>query len=252
MNFRECLYALGVREETLTEAEKQHLEQEGYLALPNILTPERAAQFGARLDELLRLEGERAGSETHTEAGSDRLSDLVNKDPRFEICFTHPRVLAAIAHVIRGEFKLSSINSRFARPGQGLQGLHADWEEPVEPGDYCVCNSIWLLDDFTEENGATRIVPGSHRSRKLPQTDLPNPNAPYPGEVKIIAPAGTVVVFNSHVWHGGTLNRTQQPRRAMHAYFCRRDLPPQTDQSQYLRLETSARLSEAARYMLDV
>src|SRR5438046_6895931 len=107
----------------------------------------------------------------------------------FEICFTHPRVLAAIAHVLCGEFKLSSLNFRAALPGQGLEGLHADWGSAVEPGDYFVCNSIWLLDDFTEQNGATRVVPGSQRSGKLPKDAMADPTAPYPGEIKVMAPA---------------------------------------------------------------
>src|SRR5207248_2903315 len=119
--------------------------------------------------------GENAGKEVHQETGTDRLSDLVNKAPMFEVCFTHPRVLAAIAHVLRGEFKLSSLNYRAALPGQGLQGLHADWGEAVKPGDYYVCNSIWLLDDFTAANGPTRIVPGSQDSGKRPNEAMFDP-----------------------------------------------------------------------------
>jgi ectoine hydroxylase-related dioxygenase (phytanoyl-CoA dioxygenase family) len=170
----------------------------------------------------------------------------------FEICFTHPRVLAAISHVLGGEFKLSSLNSRASLPGQGLQEMHPDWHGPVEPGDYYVCNSIWLLDDFTEQNGATRVVPGSHRSGKVPRDVMKDPKDPHPDEVKLLAPAGTVVVFNSHTWHGGTLNTSQNRRRAMHSYFCRRDQQQQLDQRKYIRPETYNRLSEAARYILDV
>jgi ectoine hydroxylase-related dioxygenase (phytanoyl-CoA dioxygenase family) len=80
---------------------------------------------------------------------------------------------------------------------------------------------------------------------------LPDPAAPHPGEIKLIAPAGTVVVFNSHVWHGGTLNRTDRPRRALHGYFTRRTNGQQTDQKKHLSQETLARLSPAARFILD-
>jgi ectoine hydroxylase-related dioxygenase (phytanoyl-CoA dioxygenase family) len=61
-----------------------------------------------------------------------------------------------------------------------------------------------------------------------------------------------VVVFNSHTWHGGTLNRTNRLRRGLHSYFCRRHHPQQLDQKKYLRPETLARLSDAARTILDV
>jgi ectoine hydroxylase-related dioxygenase (phytanoyl-CoA dioxygenase family) len=252
MDIHEALTKLGVQNDTLTQTEKDQLDRDGYLPLYNILSSEQVQQFGARLDELSRIEGEKAGLEVHQEVGTDRLSDLVNKDPMFEICFTHPRLLAGISHVLKGEFKLSSLNSRAALPGQGLQALHADWSGAVAPGDYYVCNSIWLLDDFTAENGATRVVPGSHRSGKVPQNVMSDPHEAHPDEVLLLAPAGTVVIFNSHTWHGGTLNVSPNRRRAMHSYFCRRDQPQQLDQRKYIRPETYERLSEAARYILDV
>jgi ectoine hydroxylase-related dioxygenase (phytanoyl-CoA dioxygenase family) len=252
MTTREALRALGVREDTLTAAQQERLDEDGYLVLPAIFTAGEAARFAARLDELAAEEGERAGCETHQEAGSVRLSNLIDKDPLFDVTFTHPQVLAAVARVLRNDLRLSSLNSRAALPGQGLQGLHADWEAPVPPGEYAVCNSIWLLDAFTGENGATRVVPGSHRSRRMPQDEMPDPSAPHPGEVLLQAPAGTVIVFNAHVWHGGTRNRTPRLRRAMHAYFCRRDQPQQTNQRHFLRPETRARLSEVERFILDV
>ena len=83
--------------------------------------------------------------------------------------------------MLGGDLKLSSLNFRAALPGFGLQGLHADWGGAVAPGDYYVCNSIWLLDDFTESNGATRIIPGSQRSGKTPRDVMSDPLAAAPG-----------------------------------------------------------------------
>ena len=249
----DALREMGVREDTLTEQEKEQLDRDGYLPLDGILTPEQIAAMNARLAELLALEGENAGKEVHQEAGTDRLSNLVDKAPDlFAVSFTHPRVLAGIAHVLRGDLKLSSLNHRAALPGQGLQGLHADWGRAVAPGDYHVCNSIWLLDDFSDRNGATRVVPGSHRSGAMPGEAMTDPKAAHLDEVKLLAPAGAVVIFNSHTWHGGTRNETDRPRRALHSYFCRRDQPQQLDQRKHLRPETVAGLSPAARVILDV
>ncbi|GAB4457096.1 MAG: hypothetical protein OHK0029_16210 [Armatimonadaceae bacterium] len=252
MTIKEALTELGVRDDTLTAEEKAQLDRDGYLPLYDMLTPEQVAAFNTRLSELLAEEGTEAGKEVHQEAGADRLSDLVNKSPLFHICFTHPRLLAGIAHVLGGDLKLSSLNFRAALPGHGLQALHADWGEAVSPDNYQVCNSIWLLDDFTEENGATRVVPGSNRSGKMPQQVMENPADPHPDQVLLTAPAGTVVIFNSHTWHGGTLNRTDKPRRAMHSYFTRRHQWQQLDQKKYLRPETREHLSEAAQVILDV
>ena len=252
MQVQEALLSLGVTEQTLSQEEKDQLDRDGFLPLANILSAQQIAQINQRTAELIALEGDDAGKEVHQEAGTIRLSDLVNKDSIFEICFTHPRVLAGISHVLRGDLKLSSLNYRAALPGSGLQGLHADWSGAVQPEDYYVCNSIWLLDDFTESNGATRIVPGSQRSGKAPRDVMADPTQPHPDEVLLTAPAGTVVIFNSHTWHGGTLNTTDQPRRAMHSYFTRRDQKQQLDQKAYIRPETYQRLSPAARFILDV
>lgn len=252
MNMTKALHAFGVHNATLSAAETRFLDDNGYLPLYEILTSAQVTQIAARLAELTEQEGAQAGAEVHQEPGALRLANLVNKDPLFEVCFTHPRVLAAIAHVLNQDFKLSSLNARAALPGEGLQRLHVDWRDAVAPGDYQVCNSIWLLDDFTADNGATRVVPGSHRWGKTPQAMMADPRDPHPEEALLLAPAGTVVIFNSHTWHGGTLNRTDRPRRAMHSYFCRRDQPQQTDQRASLGAETVARLSPAARYILDV
>lgn len=248
---RVALQHCGVTDDILTEAERARLDRDGYLALAGILSTDEVAAINAALARLSAAEGDRAGLEVHQEAGTDRLSDLVNKDPMFEVCFSHPRVLAGIRQVL-GEFKLSSLNSRAAHPGHGHQGLHVDYGSPVQPGEYRVCNSIWLLDDFTADNGATRVVPGSHRRGTMPGAELADATDRHPDEVQLIAPAGTVVVFNSHLWHGGTENRSDRPRRAMHSYFCRRDQPQQLDQLAYVRPETLARLSPAQQFLLDV
>jgi ectoine hydroxylase-related dioxygenase (phytanoyl-CoA dioxygenase family) len=246
-----ALRELGVTAGVLTAAERARLDEDGFLPLPGILSPAQLQVIRDRLAELSAAEGDQAGIEVHQEEGTDRLADLVNKDPVFEVCFTSPRVLAAVRHVL-GDFTLSSLNSRAALPGSGQQRLHTDWGEPVPAGDYQVCNSIWLIDDFTPDNGPTRVVPGSHRSEQLPGQVLADPWAPYPGEVQVLGQAGTVVVFNAHLWHGGTGNTTRRPRRALHSYFCRRGRKQQLDQRAYLRPETLARLSPAARHILGV
>jgi hypothetical protein len=70
------------------------------------------------------------------------LADLINKGAMFDPCFTDPRMLACIAHVL-GDFKLSSLNFRAALPGHGAQLLHADFGRPVPPEGYQVCRRPW-------------------------------------------------------------------------------------------------------------
>ena len=252
MNIEQALHEIGVRDNTLSTEEKAQLDRDGYLPLRGVLNAAQIEALRTTQAALLADEGENAGKEVHQEAGTDRLSDLINKSDLYHVVLTTPRVLAGIAHVLGNDLKLSSLNSRSALPGQGLQGLHADWNGPVTPDAYQVCNSIWLLDDFTPENGATRVVAGSQRSSKMPSDEMKDPRDPHPSETTLLGKAGDVVIFNSHTWHGGTLNRTDQPRRALHGYFCRRRHAPQLDQQKYLRPETRAHLSAAALVVLGV
>lgn len=255
-----ALNELGVSSDLLREEEKNFLDTQGYLNLGRILAEDEMEAIRRRIAELIVLEGEKAGKELRdstfvrnkNDEGTERLSDLVNKGDVFDIFYSHPRVLAAVAHVLGRNFKLSSLNYRAAIPGAGLQKLHADYPDSVPPGDYRVCNSIWLLDDFYAENGATRIVPGTHLKEQLPQEAMENPMDPHPDEIILHAPAGSVVIFNSHVWHGGTTNRTNALRRAIHSYFCRYDQPQQIDQKSYIIPETLQRISPAAAQLLDV
>jgi len=254
------LSKLGVTNDTLSAAEKAFLAQNGYLNLGKLLSDEQLHAINQRLVELMNVEGENSGSELMDspyirhpkEEGADRLADLVNKGEEFDVFYTHPKVLAAMAAVLGETFKLSSLNYRAAKPGMGLQKLHVDWHEAVASDDFKVCNSIWLLDDFSKENGATRIVPGTHLLENLPQDVLVDQMATHPDEVLIEAPAGSVFIFNSHAWHGGTCNLTNKPRRAMHSYFCRKDQPQQIDQKKYIQSQTLERISPMAKEILDV
>ena len=251
MDITTALSQMGVSADTLTDAERESLDRDGFLRIDNAITPEQAAAMRERLQELVDEEGEAAGIEVHKEKGTDRLGDLVNKDPMFDICFSHPRVLACAQHIL-GDFRLSALNSRTALPGDGLTMLHADSGSRVQPGDYENAMSIWFLVDFTMENGPTRVVPGSHRFGKLAQDVLEDDWAKHPDEVYLTGKAGTVYLFNAHIWHGGTKNNSSENRPAAFAFFARRDVSQYIDQRKYIRPETYDRLNDAGRYILDV
>lgn len=252
-DFRRALAELGVEDDTLGPEEKACLEREGYLVLGGLIDADWLAGLRAAFDRLAGAEGADGGREAHTEAGTQRLGDLVNKDPVFDGVYTHPRVLAAVWHVLGRPFRLSSLNGREAMPGEGLQELHADWGDPPAAGEpWHVVNSLWLLDDYTGRNGSTRVVPRSHLERRPIGALVEDRLAPHPREVVLRAPAGTVVVINSHLWHGGTRNESGERRRVCHAYFAGREHGQQTCQQAHLRPETAARLSPAAAMILDV
>ena len=131
---------------------------------------------------------------------------------------------------------MSSLNARSADPhSEDGQPLHVDMSAIPDERGYWVCNTVWMLDDFTPENGATRMVPGSHTlGHSGRRTCSPIRWRRIPDEVLLIGKAGSIAVMNAHLWHGGTANRTAAPRLAMHAFYCRRDKPQQQYQKQLL------------------
>src|SRR3974377_1734686 len=107
-----------------------------------------------------------------------------------------------------------------------------------------------MFADFTKRNAHSRMAPGSPRWRKLPQETLADPRATHPQEVLLTGKAGTVVVMNAHMWHGGLGNHTDKPRTALHIFFARRDMPQQQYQKHLLRPGVQARLSPKLRWLL--
>jgi ectoine hydroxylase-related dioxygenase (phytanoyl-CoA dioxygenase family) len=253
LDSRSALAALGASEDLLTDTQRRSLDDDGYVVMPSVLTRDQVDALARRFDELVKEEGQQAGIEVHQEEGADRLSDLVNKDALFDLVWTNPLQLSAAGHVLGWEsVQFSSLNCRSAKPGYGLQQLHMDGEPAAAVGDYEVCNSLWMLDDFTEENGATRVVPGSHRWRQVPGQVLDDAMADHPEQVLVTGTAGTLVVFNAHLWHGGTVNNSTAPRRAAHSYYTRRHRVQQTVQRDFIRPATLDRLSDAHQYLMNL
>ena len=235
----------------MTKVEQAALDTSGYVVLERFLPSGLLAQVRARVEGLYEQEGENAGAEFRKEPGSRRLANLVDKGEIFERLIAMPEILERVGYVLGKDFKLSSFNARSADPPSNEpQPLHCDAGALPDERGYWVCNTIWLLDDFTSDNGATRVVPGSQNWKQLPQEVLSDMLAPHPQEELLLAPAGSVVVMNTHAWHGGTANRTARPRRALHAFYCRSDKPQQQYQKKLLRPETQARLSPQLRYLL--
>ena len=247
----QALSLLRAEPELLSAAERFSLDALGYVVFPDLLTPKQLSDLAGRFDELLEIEDGQA-RELVAEANVLRLANLVDKGRVWDICYTHPKVLSAVSHVIGGEIHLASLNGRSAPPGHGHQNLHCDKRGSLRNLDYRICNSLWMLDDFTAENGATRLVPRSHLEVAHPADRLSDPAAPHPDEILALGRAGTVVVFNGIAWHGGTANRTDRPRRAIHSFWLSRHIPQQTDQARWLSPETLARLSPPQRYLLHV
>ena len=233
------------------ELARQRVDESGWFVLSDFIPADWLAELQEATERQIQIEGDRAGAEFRKEEGSRRLANLVNKGEVFRRIVVEPTLLKLVGLVLPQGFKLSSLNARSANPQNGAgQPLHSDMGAVADQDGFWVCNSVWMLDDFTEDNGPLRVVPGSHHWGKTPQQALANPAEPHPDEVILTGKAGTVIVMNAHCWHGGQANRTDQPRTALHAFFSRRDKPQQQYQKRLIDDDLQATFSPELRQVL--
>ena len=234
-----------------TESQCEQLREQGFVLLPGFASTTLVAQLQRRIADLFATEGGAAGAEFKQEVGARRLANVVNKGEIFLQLLADPLILGLVRDVLGADMKLSSLNVRVAEPqNQKTQPLHCDMGAVPDEQGYWVCNVVWMLDAFTADNGALRVVPGSHRKGKLPQQEVADLTAPHPDEYLITGPVGSVVVLNAHLWHSGLANRTDQPRTAVHAFYCRGDKPQQQYQKRLLDPAVQALLSGPLRRLL--
>ena len=159
--FKKVLNELNVSATNLNDSERKELDEKGFVVIPDHLPHSLREQLIETVESIFLEEGPAAGIQKQNdsvnlnqfgqEPGARRLSDLVNKGEIFKEIYLDPKLLSAVAHVLKRDFKLSSLNARDVSKGNGYQRLHADWKQDYDQR-FHVFNSIWLLDDFTEDN----------------------------------------------------------------------------------------------------
>lgn len=246
------LEALGANIE-LTAQMKQELDTLGYTVVHNVADPDWLVAMRDLIDQLVEKEGDNLAIEHHQEATATRIANMVNKGVVWEKVWSHPLILSACRYIFNGEFKVSSLNAREALHGGGHQPLHADWKKPRPdfPKVHLV-NAIWAIDDLSAENGAPRIIAGTHLRPELPEDVLADPDLAHPDEIVFAAPAGSVMIYNAHTWHGGTQNQIGTRRRVLHSLYIDRADTAQQDQRRWLKEATASRLTPAQKWLLDV
>jgi ectoine hydroxylase-related dioxygenase (phytanoyl-CoA dioxygenase family) len=200
----------------LQAREARALDEQGFVVLEDVVGAAALERLRSAFEAACTSGAPAAG---RAETGTRHPGGLEQRDEVFASVLREPRVLALVQHVLQRPFRLLFLAGRDPLPGFGLQGLHTDWfaREPNEP--FAVVTALWVLDDFTSENGAPRLLPGSHLvPRPLPKA-MQVPAAHHAREQLVLARAGSVLVFNGHLAHSGTLNRSRGPRRSLHSQW---------------------------------
>jgi ectoine hydroxylase-related dioxygenase (phytanoyl-CoA dioxygenase family) len=198
---------------------------------------------GLRARVIEQAKGEEASGHAFREPpDNQRIWMLVNKGAIFRDLVLHPLAQHWMTDLLGKDYLLSSLTANIARPGGPPMYLHCDqgyidfWTPtPV------VANIAWMLDDFTDENGGTRLVPGSHLDRE---------RRAYAFEDTVAAegPAGAALVFDGRLAHGTGPNRTaREERHAILSYYCRPFVRQQ--ENFFLGLDPGVRGSEREEFL---
>jgi len=228
--------------------EKHHAEirEQGYTIVENAIEPELVEAIAAELE---RLEKELAigeGKNLFEGFKTVRVYNLLVHGKTFERVPVHPNVLPLAEHVLDPGLLVSSLSSIAIGADETPQPLHADDQLIPLPKPHValVCNTIWAITDFTDANGATRVVPGSHRADASPD--------PHERHDTIAAemPAGSVLVYHGSLWHGGGANRTSERRVGLAMNYCAGWVRQQENQQLGIPREVARRFGPRLRELV--
>ena len=209
----------------LSALQRKRLDDDGFVVLPNVLTPAECESVVDLLDSVWTAGdfGSLYDGEPHVRF----VPDALQHSALVQVCFGHPLVLAAVRHVLGDNIVLHRNNGRSCFPGGGRQPLHELARRRGRPHERC--QVITCLTDFTTTNGATRVIPGTHLDDSEAKAAIVDPYAPHPKEILVTAPRGAVIIKNSQLIHSGTRNSSGEPRRAVLTSFALRGTPSPYD-----------------------
>lgn len=192
------------------------LERDGCVIVDGVASPAEMASFREEMGPYLKATP--AGVDGFTGRATRRTGALIARSEQAREWIQHPLVLGAtaklLAHVTNYQLHLTQVIA--IGPGEKAQEVHRDqWAFdffPFPNGYEVQCNTIWALTDFTEENGATRVIPGSHRHEDKLRYGIEDTE---PAEMK----AGSVLFYTGSIYHGGGPNRSDAVRMGVNITY---------------------------------
>jgi ectoine hydroxylase-related dioxygenase (phytanoyl-CoA dioxygenase family) len=192
------------------------IEQDGYTIVEDAIEPAFVEELSADLSRLERAMGVVPAGNAFEGHNTVRIYNLLARGSLYERIPVHASVLPIVDRVLDPGCLVSSLSSIAIDPGEKAQPIHADDQLiPLpKPHPPTVCNSMWALTDFTEANGATRIIPGSHKADRSPEFGT------HYDSIAAEMPRGSVLIWHGSLWHGGGANRTDQRRLGVAMNYC--------------------------------
>jgi ectoine hydroxylase-related dioxygenase (phytanoyl-CoA dioxygenase family) len=226
------------------DAAAARLTADGYVILESLLDP---AELAALVAALAPHERDRPPGRNDFEGRrTTRVYSLAAKGEAFLRLAEHPAIVALLDRLLLPGWLLSTLQSIRLHPGETRQAWHADDSfYPIpRPRARLALSLIWAIEDFTEENGATELIPGSHLWGAEHPDDRPR------DVVRAVMPAGSVVIFDGALWHRGGENRSSGTRLAISPQYCQPWLRPQESQLLVMPPERAAACTPRVKAML--
>jgi ectoine hydroxylase-related dioxygenase (phytanoyl-CoA dioxygenase family) len=202
-------------DEKIKEQHVEKVRRDGFTIVEHAIEPSLIDAIGGVLERLERELDARPAMNGFEGHKTVRIYNLLAHGSPFDRIPGHDSVLPIVEGVLDPGCLISSLSSIAIDPGETAQPIHADdMVIPLEkPHRSIVCNSMWAMTDFTEANGATRLVPGSHKKQ----------SPDYGGQYDTIAaemPKGSVLIWDGALWHGGGANATGTRRTGVAMNYC--------------------------------
>ncbi|MEY2452686.1 MAG: hypothetical protein QOD92_2260 [Acidimicrobiaceae bacterium] len=219
---------------------------QGYTIVENAIDLEHIDALAADLDRLESELGVSPATNSFEGSSTWRIYNLLVHGDLYERIPVHPNVLPIVEGVLDYGCLISSLSSIAIGPGETPQPIHADDQLiPLpKPHPPTVCNTMWALTDFTEDNGATRIIPGSHLL-----DHSPNYGEHY-DSIAAEMPKGSVLVWHGSLWHGGGENTTDARRVGIAMNYCAGYIRQQENQQLGIPLDIARQFSPRLRELV--
>jgi ectoine hydroxylase-related dioxygenase (phytanoyl-CoA dioxygenase family) len=229
----------GLGEFTLER--KKLFEKDGYLIIENYLNNDQVEKLSKLTLHIAQVEDEQGFAFKYGDKGNNlqRVYNLISKHPIYiellELDIVK-EILDYYFHrdTLHHKYVLSSFISNILHPGSEAQQLHVDGlgsAVPSLPPYPTRLNINFLLTDWTMENGATSVLPGSHKLNRIPKYKEKESEL-----VRAIAPKGSIIIWTGHTWHRSEANNSNKPRFGCFACFAASQFKELTTEEEHLQV----------------